>query len=36
MDAGDLEAQLTPEQIEGIQAHAEGKTFEAVVEKLLK
>jgi predicted ATPase len=32
----DLEAQLTPAQIEAIQAHAGEKTFEAVVEDLLK
>lgn len=32
----DLEAQLTPTLIEAIQAHAGEKTFEAVVEDLLK
>ncbi|HET9588762.1 MAG TPA: hypothetical protein VFO91_08225, partial [Anaerolineales bacterium] len=32
----DLKAQLTPAQIEAIQAHAAEKTFEAVVEDLLK
>jgi hypothetical protein len=32
----DLEAQLTPTQIEAIQTHAAEKTFEAVVEDLLK
>jgi tetratricopeptide (TPR) repeat protein len=32
----DLEAQLTPTQVEAIQAHAADKTFEAVVEDLLK
>jgi tetratricopeptide (TPR) repeat protein len=32
----ELEAQLTPTQIETIQAHAGEKTFEAVVEDLLK
>lgn len=32
----ELEAQLTPTQIEAIQAHAGEKTFEAVVEDLLK
>jgi len=32
----ELEAQLTPIQIETIQAHAREKTFEAVVEDLLK
>lgn len=32
----DLEAQLTPTQVEAIQAHAREKTFEAVVEELLK
>jgi hypothetical protein len=31
-----LEAQLTPAQIEAIQAHAAEKTFEAVVEELLR
>jgi hypothetical protein len=32
----DLEAQLTPTLIEAIQAHAGEKTFDAVVEDLLK
>lgn len=32
----ELEAQLTPTRIEAIQAHAGEKTFEAVVEDLLK
>jgi hypothetical protein len=32
----ELEAQLTPTQIEAIQAHAGDKTFETVVEDLLK
>jgi tetratricopeptide (TPR) repeat protein len=32
----ELEAQLTPSQIESIQTHAREKTFEATVEELLK
>lgn len=32
----ELEAQLTPTQIEAIKAHAGEKTFDAVVEDLLK